>query len=686
MQNPGGRAGRKILALDAPDVHHAGMKILIRPFFPMRSFAAAALLGLAAASAARAEPADAVWPDLPVSLSPSSLCSSNDAAVWGLWAARQVSTNVATPPAELGDSWDDHTSSLSPFHVLRLAAPAPATDAGGAPPQGPVRAVFEVFRVAIGDLDHPRTDGGAIKNPVPADYLPAPVRPLGAPVLTETRDLPGPLPCDLPVPPAVALAVTDHRWAGYCCFIRLNLVSGPHDSQQICSVMLPPFRGRRGDTLLASRDLALESWKKLSSKKCAAIPFDVLPPPDLLSEVPALTLSSNAQAAILSDEGLPSLRRLLLAAVPIDLEGATNRTVDIPGVSRHSQFLRTPWQTSARHVNVSLSMLPMEDPLNATNRPPALRVPSPFAAVSVRWFAWSLAAFLAYLLAIVLLLVRWFRRPPQDRSGLWLAVPAASVLLAVLIQLSGHLLLPRGARAVTRNLRIGCATFPEEFCVSATRFLHFRPAWTEFRYPSPAAVVRHGELPGPSRYIRQGAAPDGTGTLVLIPPATSGHPQQIQATWYEPANCPLALHPQPAALAASAPAPADGNPFGSNVWYAAACASRAIVPERDLDGLWVHIGARWYDLGPVRAGVPVAPDPAAWADLDIDFAPYATFPSGDSCKCGKNNTPEFRYEYPPADAPWVTVALDTHTPPDAGPLGIPPENQITQTLWITEWP
>jgi hypothetical protein len=650
---------------------------LIQPFSRVSAFAAMALLWLVAAVSA--------WADLPVTLAPSSLCTSNDAAVWGLWAARQVSTNVATVPAELGDSWDDHTSSLSPFHVLRLAAPAPATDAGGAPPQGPVRAVFEVFRVAIGDLDLPRTDGGAIKNPVPADYLPAPVRPLGAPVLTETRDLPGPLPCDLPVPPSVIQDVTEHRWSGGCCFIRLNLVSGPHDSQQICSVMLPPFRGWRGDTVFASRDLALESWKKLSSKRRAAIPFDALPPPDLLSEVPRLMLSSNAQAAILSDEGLPSLRRLLLAAVPIGLEGATNRTVDIPGVSRHSQFLRDHWQSSLSG-RTGVPMLPMEDPLNAPNRPPALRVPSPFAAVSVRWFAWSLAAFLAYLLAIVILLVRWFRRPPQDRSGLWLAVPAASVLLAVLIQLSGHLLLPRGARAVTRNLRIGCATFPEEFCVSATRFLHFRPAWTEFRYPSPAAVVRHGELPGPSRYIRQGAAPDGTGTLVLIPPATAGHPQQIQATWYEPANCPLALHPQPSALAASAPAPPDGNPFGSNAWYAAACASRAIVPERDLDGLWVHIGARWYDLGPVRAGVPVAPDPAAWADLVIGFDPYATFTSGDSCNCGKDDTPKFRFEYPPADAPWVTVALDTHTPPDAGPLGIPPENQITQTLWITEWP
>ncbi len=652
----------------------------------MRSFAAAALLGLAAASAARAEPADAVWPDLPVTLAPSSLCTSNDAAVWGLWAARQVSTNVATPPAELGDSWDDHSSSLSPFHVLRLAAPAPATDAGGAPPQGPVRAVFEVFRVAIGDLDHPRTDGGAIKNPVPADYLPAPVRPLGAPVLTETRDLPGPLPCDLPVPPAVALAVTDHRWAGYCCFIRLNLVSGPYDSQQICSVMLPPFRGRRGDTVFASRDLALESWKKLSSKGLAAIPFDALPPPDLLSEVPALMLSSNAQAAILSDEGLPSLRRLLLAAVPIDLEGATNRTVDIPGVSRHSQFLRDHWQSSLSGCT-GVPMLPMEDPLNATNRPPALRVPSPFAAVSVRWFAWSLAAFLAYLLAIVLLLVRWFRRPPQERSGLWLAVPAASVLLAVLIQLSGHLLLPRGARAVTRNLRIGCATFPEEFCVSATRYLHFRPAAAEFRYPASAAVVRHGELPAPPLYIRQGDVPGGTGTFAIVPPATAGHPQQIQATWYEPADCPLAVLPQPAALMAAGDA-AGGNPFGSNAWYAAACASRTIVPERDLDGLWVHIGGRWYDLGPVRAGEPVAPDPGAWAELDIDFAPYASFPSRDHCKCGKDDSPKFRFEYPPADAPWVTVALDAHTPSAAPslPACIPPENAISQTIWITEWP
>lgn len=682
MQNPGGGAGRKILALDAPGVHHAGMKILIRPFSPMRSFAAAALLGLAAASAARAEPADAVWPDLPVSLSPSSLCSSNDAAVWGLWAARQSLPGLATVPAAPGGSWEDHTSSITPFHVLHLDAPA--TDGGNAAPQGPIRAVFEVFSVERSGLDLPRNEYGAIRNPVPADYLPAPVRPLGAPVLTETRDLPGPLPCDLPVPPSVAQAVSDcYRWSDRCCFIRLRLVSGLHPIGP--EVLLPPFRNPRADTVLASRDLALESWKKLSSKKCAAIPFDTLPPPDLLSEVPALMLSSNAQAAILSDEGLPSLRRLLLAAVPIDLEGATNRTVDIPGVSRHSQFLRDHWQSSLSG-RTSVPMLPMEDPLNATNRPPALRVPSPFAAVSVRWFAWSLAAFLAYLLAIVLLLVRWFRRPPQDRSGLWLAVPAASVLLAALVQLSGHLLLPRGARAVTRNLRIGCATFPEEFCVSATRFLHFRPAWTEFRYPSPAAVVRHGELPGPSRCIRQGAAPDGTGTLVLIPPATAGHPQQIQATWYEPANCPLALHPQPAALAASAPAPADGNPFGSNAWYAAACASRAIVPERDLDGLWVHIGGRWYDLGPVRAGEPVAPDPAAWAKLDIDFAPYASFPSRDHCKCGKDDTPEFRYEYPPADAPWVTVALDTHTPPAAGPLGIPPENQITQTLWITEWP
>ena len=101
---------------------------------------------------------------------------------------------------------------------------------------------------------------------------------------------------------------------------------------------------------------------------------------------------------------------------------------------------------------------------------------------------------------------------------------------------------------------------------------------------------------------------------------------------------------------------------------------------------WYDFGARWYDLGPVRAGEPVAPRPDAWADLNINFPPYATFSNGDTCGCGEDGAPRFRFDYPPADAPWVTVALDTHTPPLAGPDDVPPGNEINQTLWITEWP
>lgn len=666
------------------------MKRLMHPFSRLPHFPALAVACLLAAYAARADEAPATppadWPDLPVTLAPSSLCTSNDAAVWWLWAAKQATTNVATPP-EFGDDWSDRLSSISPFHVLHLAAPAPGA-AGSAPP-GDLRAVFEVFRFERNDLDLPPKH-----VPIPADYLPAPRRPLGEPLLVESRPLPGPLPCDIPIPPSVALAVLGGDWGKYYA-VCLSL-----EARTGCAVRrfhlatLPLFEngsqsGIR-DLVLASRDLSLESWKKLSSRKNTTIPFDALPPPDLLSAVPCLQLSSNAVEAILSDEGLPSLRRLLLAAVPIEIEGKTSRKrsdngdpIDIPGVSRHSQFLRDHWQSTSSSGGLR-TMLTLEDPRGTTNCPPALRATSPFAAVSVRWFTWSLAAFGAYLLATVLLLVFWFRRAPQERSGLWLAMPAAAVAMALLILLSGHLVLPRGARAVTRNLRIGCSTFPEEFCISATRLLLFRPAPVAFNYPSPAAIVRHGGLPAAPPEIFQCPVPELDATLVTLPPTTSGRLQDIEATWYASATCPLALHPQPAALAPYVPA--GGNPLESNTWYAAACASRTIVPERDLDGLWVHIGARWYDLGPVRAGEPVAPRPDAWADLSINFPPYATFSNGDTCGCGEDGAPRFRFDYPPADAPWVTIALDTHTPPPAGPEDIPPGNEINQTLWITEWP
>lgn len=661
------------------------MKRLIHPFPRLPLFPALAAACLLAAFAARADEAPATppadWPDLPVTLAPSSLCSSNDAAVWWLWAARQATTNVAAPP-EFGDDWSDRLSSISPFHVLHLAAPAPGA-AGSAPP-GDLRAVFEVFRFERNDLDLPPKH-----VPIPADYLPAPRRPLGEPVLVESRPLPGPLPCDIPIPPSVAMAVRGGDWGKYYA-VRVSLTAAIGcDVRLFRLATLPLFEnGRQSDNkelVLASRDLSLESWKKLSSKKHPATPIDALPPPDLLSEVPALQLSSNAAEAVLSDEGLPALRRLLLAAVPIGVEGVTNRTIDIPGVSRHSQFLRDHWQSSlSGSIEYPRKWIPMDPYSNVSNRPPALRATSPFAAVSVRWFTWSLAAFGAYLLATVLLLVFWFRRAPQERSGLWLAMPAAAVAMALLILLSGHLVLPRGARAVTRNLRIGCSTFPEEFCISATRLLLFRPAPVAINYPSPAAIVRHGGLPAAPPEIFQCPVPELDATLVTLPPATSGRLQDIEATWYAPATCPLALHPQPAALAPYGPA--GGNPLESNTWYAAACASRTIVPERDLDGLWVHIGGRWYDLGPVRAGEPVAPRPDAWADLNINFPPYATFSNGDTCGCGEDGAPRFRFDYPPADAPWVTVALDTHTPPAAGPEDIPPGNEINQTLWITEWP
>lgn len=671
------------------------MKRLIHPFSRLPLFPALAAACLLAAFAARADEAPATppadWPDLPVTLAPSSLCTSNDAAVWWLWAARQATTNVAAPP-EFGDDWSDRLSSISPFHVLHLAALPPGT--AGSAQMGNLRAVFEVFRLGQNDLDLPPTPRHVPADYLPSDYLPAPRRPLGEPVLVETCPLPGPLPCDIPIPPSVAIAILDAGWGEYFA-VRVSLSADIGDDVRLFRLAtLPLFEngsqsGIR-DLVLASRDLSLESWKKLSSRKNATIPFDALPPPDLLSAVPCLQLSSNAAEAILSDEGLPSLRRLLLAAVPIEIEGKTSRKrsdngdpIDIPGVSRHSQFLRDHWQSTSSSDGLR-TMLTLKDPRGITNCPPALRATSPFAAVSVRWFTWSLAAFGAYLLATVLLLVFWFRRAPQERSGLWLAMPAAAVAMAVLILLSGHLVLPRGARAVTRNLRIGCSTFPEEFCISATRLLLFRPAPVAFNYPSPAAIVRHGGLPAAPPEIFQCPVPELDATLVTLPPTTSGRLQDIEATWYAPATCPLALHPQPAALAPYGPA--VGNPLESNTWYAAACASRTIVPERDLDGLWVHIGARWYDLGPVRAGEPVAPRPDAWADLNINFPPYATFSNGDTCGCGEDGAPRFRFDYPPADAPWVTVALDTHTPPAAGPEDIPPGNEINQTLWITEWP
>ena len=318
---------------------------MIHPFSRLPLFPALAVACLLAAFAARADEAPATppagWPDLPVTLAPSSLCSSNDAAIWWLWAARQATTNVAAPP-EFGDDWSDRLSSISPFHVLHLAAPAPGA-AGSAPP-GDLRAVFEVFRLGQNDLDLPPTPRHVPADYLPADYLPAPRRPLGEPVLAEICPLPGPLPCDLPIPPSVALAVLDGGW-GKTFAVRVSLNAGTGDDNRMYPLAtLPLFvtgsQSGNGDTILASRDLSLESWKELSTKKHPAIPFDVLPPPDLLSEIPALQLSSNAADAALSAEGLPALRRLLLSAVFIGVEGATNRPIDIPGVSRHSQFLR----------------------------------------------------------------------------------------------------------------------------------------------------------------------------------------------------------------------------------------------------------------------------------------------------------------------------------------------------------
>ena len=710
----------------------------IRPSLPapfrafprvLAALASALVLSSSAASLAADEP--------PVlfSLSGDSAISDKARETWDFWTTAQSDPSLAVE-FSLPDSSSGHPSPFvrpTPYLALRLS-PSPAF---AVPPGAGLSCRFEFFYAPTNALPGLDPDAPAFgKRP---------------PFHTEIVTLPGGLPATVPLPDC-----TDFLFPAYprstfrdVFLLRVTLEAAGGSvpgTVPLARTVLPPFDRFSNSRTLASTDLPRNVWQSASDRY-----WDSWTPAGYSATVPDAFPARFPHAAVLSAADFAGLadrpvlaRRMALSATPVavhDAPAAAALPADPP--LPYNSILFAKAATSVKDMpSLDNDSLDFDDPQSVFFPPPSVRRAHPVYAV------WIALAFLLAALLSAVLLARLFRRPPALRTPLWIVLPATALGLALLTLLAGALFLPRTPRADRILVRVGYAGSPEEWCRASTRCFAFRDTDWTFSFPSAqAGIATRGAstLHPPATLVREAAS--DTATLVF-PRGQRAAAVTVRATWFAPADFPLAVEP--------CPDPTGGSAHEGEF--------RTITPNRDLDALWVVIGTNRYALGPVAAGTPVHPRPSQllstndilpalpapftgrlpWirgngcgcpgtddeeetapadgatapggivalrsttapdgteihtvtfangdtltldpgTDLDAYLAQHAFSPPPQNPEPSQKSQPSQTSPAPPP--PWITIArVDSIAPGPAGPVLAPETRSTEQTLWITEWP
>ncbi len=434
------------------------------------------------------------------------------------------------------------------------------------------------------------------------------------------------------------------------------------------------LRGFDYSSRWAGRDETDKTLQSLADSSSSWLRMDQLPEhPQAFIHVPLIWFTPELWAA--SRDRITLLRRLLLMGV--DLTGSE----DI--VMQMHEALETNWRNRLLLGRLSTSpqsdrrVLPSFSSLSTMSRDGELVDPfgnqaPPYAMDMHAYWRWSFWGLMAYMVGVVVLLIRVFGfKKGEQRVSIWLSLPAWTVLCAAILYFGGVMVLNRRIKTDVTEYRLSVAGWPDVYCravASVVNYTKYRPVW---RYPTGLwggldDAYRNDSLDGFWKTNEEFRHPEENQKIFSM--RQGGALDKREFFWFE-----------------------EGAPPLEEIESAEIGARRFRVRE-DNDGVWMRVDGIWHGLGASEAGqILTAGEGISHGKKEKLYGlPSAINDAlkveGEWTPC---TNPDHQHEKPSLKAPkarFVTVVLQKNAPMkvrlDAGGQAMEEKGRV---IWVTQW-